>query len=176
MKNLFKKLLNSKVRRDYQFSFSKFIKKMLRMNIINSMIGIVLSSNHKISVMISWIIHARLEIVASRMLWLLGRRLRACRWMSIMKIIWSSTILILSISIRLINNKYNQWTNQSTFSKILIIIKASLSITISSLVLLFIYYLFRLWMELFMVSKLCLIIIRIKTMKYKSSTNLCNKI
>ena len=87
MKNLIKKLLNSKVRRDYQFSFSKFIKKMLRINKIISMIGIVLSINNKISVMISWIIHARLEIVASRMLWLLGRRLRACRWMSIMKII-----------------------------------------------------------------------------------------
>lgn len=87
MKNLFKKLLNSKVRRDYQFSFSKFIKKMLRMNIIISMIGIVLSSNNKISVMISWIIHTRLEIVAIRMLWLLGRRLRACRWMSIMKMV-----------------------------------------------------------------------------------------
>lgn len=138
MKSLFKRLLNSKVRRDYQFSFNKFIKKMLRMNTIISMIGIVLSSNNKISVMISWIIHTRLEIVASRMLWLLGRRLRACRWMSIMKMVWSSMILILLIIIRLINNKYSQWTSQSTFSRILIIIKASLSITISSLVLLLI--------------------------------------
>ena len=87
MKSLFKRLLISKVKRDCQFSFSKFIKKMLRMNIIISMIGIVLLSNNKISVMISWIIHTRLEIVASRMLWLLVRRLRVCRWMSIMKMV-----------------------------------------------------------------------------------------
>ena len=87
MKILFKRHLNSIVRRDSQFSFSKFIRMMSRMNIVILMIGIVSLSNSKISATISWIIHISSGIAVSRMAWLLERRLRACRWMSIMRMV-----------------------------------------------------------------------------------------
>jgi hypothetical protein len=53
MKILFKRHLNSKAKKDCQFLFNKFIRMMLRMNIIISMNGIVSLINNKISAMIS---------------------------------------------------------------------------------------------------------------------------
>jgi hypothetical protein len=74
------------------------------MNKVISMIGIRLFNNSKTLAMICWIVLIRLEIVASRMLWLLVRRLRVCRWMLIMRMDLYSMILILFILIRLISN------------------------------------------------------------------------